>query len=79
MTVTLRTAITLMALALLAGCHEPGPAERAGQSLDNAAARTRDAVDPPSNAADKAGREIDRTLNPGPGARTGRTLDKTTE
>ncbi len=53
----------LIALALaapLAACHEPGPAERAGRSLDNAGEAIRDAVDPPQGPGERLGRSIDR-------------------
>ncbi|MBC9209214.1 hypothetical protein IBL26_20385 [Roseomonas aerophila] len=56
---TLQALTALALLAPLAACHEPGPAERAGRSLDNAGTAIRDAVDPPG-PAERAGRSIDR-------------------
>jgi predicted small secreted protein len=57
---TLQALTALALLAPLAACHEPGPAERAGRSIDNAGSAIRDAVDPPSGPAERAGRSIDR-------------------
>jgi hypothetical protein len=45
------------------GC-EKGPAEKAGERLDNAGQNLRDAVDPPQGPAEEAGRAIDRAVNP---------------
>jgi hypothetical protein len=75
----LRAAAILAPVLAVAACYEPGPAERAGRSLDNAASQTRDAIDPPSGPIDRAGRELDRAVEPGPGQRTGRTLDRSTQ
>jgi hypothetical protein len=49
-------------LAGLAACHQQGPAERAGNSIDRAGQKLQDTVDPPQGPAEKAGRSIDRTL-----------------
>ncbi len=57
----LLTALTMT--ALLFACEQPGPAERAGRSIDRAAERVRDTVDPPQGPAERAGRAIDRTVN----------------
>ncbi|HEX2943070.1 MAG TPA: hypothetical protein VHO91_18605, partial [Rhodopila sp.] len=46
----------------LAACHQEGPAERAGRSLDNAGQRIDDAVNPPQGPAQSAGRKMDRAL-----------------
>lgn len=52
---------SLFTLALLAGCDQQGPAEQAGETIDNAAQQTGDAV---NNAADNAGDAIqDHTQN----------------
>jgi hypothetical protein len=40
------------------GCNE-GPAERAGERVDEAARDLRDTVDPPSGPVEAAGRKID--------------------
>ena len=53
----------LMIVALgLTACHQEGPAERAGSSLDNAGQRIGDALNPPQGPAQSAGRKIDRAL-----------------
>ncbi|WP_158295441.1 hypothetical protein [Crenalkalicoccus roseus] len=44
----------------LAACQQPGPAERAGRSIDRAAEQVRDTVDPPRGPAQRLGRDIDR-------------------
>ena len=47
------------AMILGAGCEdEKGPAEKAGQSVDNAAQKVKDTVSPPG-PAEKAGRAVD--------------------
>jgi hypothetical protein len=78
MNTALRAAALLAPLLLLGACHQAGPAERAGNSLDNAAAATRDTIDPPANPVERAGREIDRATEPGAGQRTGRAIDRST-
>jgi len=40
------------------GCQQ-GPAERAGERVDNAARDVRDTVNPPSGPVEAAGRKID--------------------
>jgi len=52
--------LPLLTLGLAACVPRPGPAERAGQSLDRAVDSVRDAVDPPSGPAERAGRAVDR-------------------
>ena len=52
----------LLATLGLAACDKPGPAERAGRSMDRAGERVRDAVDPPG-PTERVGRAVDRTLN----------------
>ncbi len=49
-------------LAGLAACHQEGPAEKAGQSLDNAGQKVQDTLNPPKGPAQSAGRSIDRAL-----------------
>ncbi len=44
----------------LAACDEKGPAERAGQDLDRAGQRLRDALDPPAGPVERMGRAVDR-------------------
>lgn len=46
----------------LAGCHQEGPAEKAGKSLDNAGQSVSDTLNPPQGPAQAAGRKVDRTL-----------------
>jgi hypothetical protein len=75
----LRTAAILVPVLAVTACYQAGPAERAGRSLDSTAAQTRDTIDPPSNPVDRAGRELDRAVEPGPGQRTGRALDRATQ
>jgi hypothetical protein len=53
--------VALLTLGL-ASCHQEGPAERAGHSLDNAGQRVGDALDPPHGPAQSAGRKVDRAL-----------------
>ena len=74
----LRAAAILVPVLAVAACYQQGPAERAGQSLDNAAAQTRDTIDPPHNALESTGRAVDRAVEPGPGERAGRAIDRTT-
>jgi hypothetical protein len=51
-------------IAMGAGCEaEKGPAEKAGQSVDNAVQKAKDTISPPG-PAEKAGRAVDKTLNP---------------
>jgi hypothetical protein len=51
------------ALVAFAGCESKGPAEKAGESIDNAVQSAKDIVDPPG-AAEKVGRTLDRALKP---------------
>ena len=51
-----------MMLASLAACHQQGPAERAGSSLDRAGQKVQDTLDPPKGPAESAGRSVDRAL-----------------
>ena len=51
----------LTPVSLLTGCVQKGPAQRAGERLDNAVQDMHDAVDPPG-PAQKAGRSLDRAL-----------------
>jgi hypothetical protein len=44
------------------GCVQKGPAQRAGESIDQAVENMQDAVDPPG-PAQKAGRSIDRAID----------------
>ena len=52
------------ALALGAGCDsEKGPAEKAGEKVDQAAEKVKDTISPPG-PVEKAGRAADKALNP---------------
>jgi hypothetical protein len=56
-------AVMLLSItASLTGCQSQGPAERAGQGVDNAARDIKDAVNP-GGPAEQAGRNVDRALN----------------
>ena len=45
----------------LPACHQEGPAERAGKSLDNAGQKISDALNP-TGPSQSAGRKIDKAL-----------------
>jgi len=54
----------LLGLGLTLGaCHQEGPAERTGRSLDKAGQSMRDAVDPPRGPVERLGRSVDRAVN----------------
>jgi hypothetical protein len=56
-------AVFLCGIAMgITGCVQKGPAQRAGEKIDNAADALRDTVDPPG-PAQKAGRAVDRALD----------------
>jgi hypothetical protein len=55
----LRLAIFAIPLLAVAACHEEGPAERVGRSVDDTAQKAKDAIDPPG-PAQKAGRALDK-------------------
>jgi hypothetical protein len=55
-------AIGFTAMLALAACHQEGPAERAGKSLDNAGQSVSDTLNPPQGPAQSAGRKVDRAL-----------------
>jgi predicted small secreted protein len=48
---------------LLAGCENKGPAEQAGENIDNAARSVKDAVTP-AGPMEKAGEKVDKAVNP---------------
>ena len=62
MRMSLRTAAVALMLVGLPACHQEGPAERAGKSLDNAGQSVSDALNPPQGPAQSAGRKVDRAL-----------------
>ena len=55
-------AIGLTAMLALAACHQEGPAERAGKSVDKAGQSVSDTLDPPQGPVQAAGRKVDRAL-----------------
>jgi hypothetical protein len=54
-------ALLLLAGAPLVGCESEGPAEKAGKSVDDAATKVKDTVNPPG-PGEKAGREVDKAV-----------------
>ena len=61
----MRVPLLIAACTLMAGltaCHQEGPSERAGRSLDKAGQSVRDTLDPPRGPIESAGRKVDRTL-----------------
>jgi hypothetical protein len=54
--------LAAVAIVGLGACHQEGPAERSGRSLDNAGQRIGDTLNPPQGPAQSAGRKIDRAL-----------------
>lgn len=66
---TLSALFPLLVASLLplagAGCQE-GPAEQAGENIDNAARDVRDTVDPPDGPVEAVGREIDDATGSAP-------------
>ncbi len=59
---TVLTATAALMTLGLAACHQEGPAERAGKSLDNAGQSISDTLNPPKGPAESAGRKVDRAL-----------------
>lgn len=53
--------LPLAALAFVS-CKPKGPAEKAGEKLDNAVENVKDAVDP-KGPVEKAGEKVDKALN----------------
>lgn len=50
------------ALVFLSACSEPGPAEQAGESIDEAVENVRDTLDP-AGPAERAGRDVDEAVD----------------
>jgi hypothetical protein len=50
------------ALALGAGCESKGPAEQAGERIDQGVQNAKDTISPPG-PGEKAGRAVDKALN----------------
>lgn len=57
--------LTLGLVIAFAGCEQPGPAEQAGQSIDQGIDNVGDALDP-SGPAEETGEAIDDSLNLNP-------------
>jgi len=62
----MRQSLLIAACAMLAmgltACHQEGPAEKTGSSLDHAGQKVQDTLDPPQGPAQAAGRKVDRAL-----------------
>ena len=61
MTLMLGAALLMASLGFGTACHKEGPGERAGESIDDAARKLKDKVDPPG-PGEKAGRKVDKAL-----------------
>ena len=63
----------VIALLLLAGCSDPGPAEETGREID-------EVVEEAEQAIEEAVQEAQDTIDPpGPAERTGRAIDEAAE
>ncbi len=79
------SAAVLGGVVMLVGCEPKGPAEKAGERIDNAARDTKNTLDP-RGPAEKAGDKIDKGVEnlkdkvdpKGPGEKLGEKLDKAT-
>jgi predicted small lipoprotein YifL len=59
---TLLTSLAMILLTLgLSACEQEGPAERAGEKVDAAAERAKEAVDP-KGSAERAGEKADEAM-----------------
>lgn len=59
---TILLSLGLLSLAgPLVSCREKGPAEKAGESMDKAVDKVKDAVDP-KGPVEKAGEKVDKAL-----------------
>lgn len=73
-------------LVVLAGCSDPGPAEKAGESIDKAVEDVRDRLDP-QGPAESAGEKVDEAVesvkeafdNDGPAENAGEKIDEAVE
>ncbi len=59
---SLLVAVLLGAVATFAGCESKGPAEQAGENLDQGVQNAKDAINPPG-PVEKAGRSVDKALD----------------
>jgi outer membrane murein-binding lipoprotein Lpp len=74
----------VIALFLLAGCSDPGPAEQAGERIDEAVEETEssvsEAVEETEGSVEEAVQEAEDTIDPpGPAERAGRAIDEAAE
>ncbi len=68
---TLSTSLGAVVLVLgLSACEPEGPAERAGERIDEAAERAAEALDP-KGPAERAGEQIDQAIENGGNVREG--------
>jgi hypothetical protein len=58
---TLLLSLCLAPLLASVSCREKGPAERAGENVDSAVEKVKDAVDP-KGPVEKAGEKVDKAL-----------------
>ncbi len=61
MKTTLLLSLCIAPFLASVSCREKGPAEKAGEKLDNAAEKVKDAVDP-AGPVEKAGEKVDKAL-----------------
>jgi hypothetical protein len=54
-------AMTLLVAGMLLGCEEKGPAQRAGENIDNAGKDLKNSLDP-RGPGEKAGEKVDKAL-----------------
>jgi hypothetical protein len=54
--------LLLGAMVLCTGCESKGPAQRAGENIDQGVQNVKDTINPPG-PGEKAGREVDKVLN----------------
>ncbi|WP_406696520.1 hypothetical protein V5E97_36595 [Singulisphaera sp. Ch08] len=57
------SSLLLGAVLLLAGCESKGPAEKAGERIDNSVQDAKDAINPPG-PVEEAGRAVDKAVKP---------------
>ena len=57
------SALLLVAIATVVGCESKGPVERTGASIDKGVQNAKDAIRPPG-PSEKAGRALDKAVNP---------------
>ena len=55
--------LLLGTVSIFAGCEPKGVAQRAGETIDNGIQNAKDAINPPG-PMEKAGRSIDKVVNP---------------